>query len=342
MKAVVDEGPEIMTYKDVPDVFPKKNEVKLKVRACGICGSDVHGYLGITGRRIPPLIMGHEFSGEVVELGEGVTDLKVGDRVAAYPLDFCGECEMCKKGDVHLCLNKRAFGVLTVDGAFADYICVPAKVCFKLKDNVSYTVGSIMEPLAVSYRAVNHLGDIEGKSVLVVGAGTIGLLALACVKLKKPAKIYVSDMNEHRLEIAKQLGADVVLNPAKVDVAEYIMKETDGKGIEGVVEAVGVTATTKQSIDVLAFGGAAVWIGISAQHIDVEMQKIVCRELKVQGTFLYGFEEFRTVVGYLNDGILNIEPIISKEITLEELPAMMETLHKNPGDLIKVTVVHKD
>ena len=249
---------------------------------------------------------------------------------------------MCKKGDVHLCLNKRAFGVLTVDGAFADYICVPAKVCFKLKDNVSYTVGSIMEPLAVSYRAVNHLGEIEGKSVLVVGAGTIGLLALACVKLKKPAKIYVSDMNEHRLEIAKQLGADVVLNPAKVDVAEYIMKETDGKGIEGVVEAVGVTATTKQSIDVLAFGGAAVWIGISAQHIDVEMQKIVCRELKVQGTFLYGFEEFRTVVGYLNDGILNIEPIISKEITLEELPAMMETLHKNPGDLIKVTVVHKD
>ena len=342
MKAVVYEGPEIMTYKDVPDVFPKKNEVKLQVRACGICGSDVHGYLGITGRRIPPLIMGHEFSGEVVELGEGVTDLKVGDRVAAYPLDFCGECEMCKKGDVHLCLNKRAFGVLTVDGAFADYICVPAKVCFKLKDNVSYTVGSIMEPLAVSYRAVNHLGDIEGKSVLVVGAGTIGLLALACVKLKKPAKIYVSDMNEHRLEIAKQLGADVVLNPAKVDVAEYIMKETDGKGIEGVVEAVGVTATTKQSIDVLAFGGAAVWIGISAQHIDVEMQKIVCRELKVQGTFLYGFEEFRTVVGYLNDGILNIEPIISKEITLEELPAMMETLHKNPGDLIKVTVVHKD
>ncbi|MBS4960895.1 MAG: galactitol-1-phosphate 5-dehydrogenase [Clostridiales bacterium] len=342
MKAVVYEGPEIMTYKDVPDVFPKKNEVKLKVRACGICGSDVHGYLGITGRRIPPLIMGHEFSGEVVELGEGVTDLKVGDRVAAYPLDFCGECEMCKKGDVHLCLNKRAFGVLTVDGAFADYICVPAKVCFKLKDNVSYTVCSIMEPLAVSYRAVNHLGDIEGKSVLVVGAGTIGLLALACVKLKKPAKIYVSDMNEHRLEIAKQLGADVVLNPAKVDVAEYIMKETDGKGIEGVVEAVGVTATTKQSIDVLAFGGAAVWIGISAQHIDVEMQKIVCRELKVQGTFLYGFEEFRTVVGYLNDGILNIEPIISKEITLEELPAMMETLHKNPGDLIKVTVVHKD
>ena len=342
MKAVVYEGPEIMTYKDVPDVFPKKNEVKLKVRACGICGSDVHGYLGITGRRIPPLIMGHEFSGEVVELGEGVTDLKVGDRFAEYPLDFCGECEMCKKGDVHLCLNKRAFGVLTVDGAFADYICVPAKVCFKLKDNVSYTVGSIMEPLAVSYRAVNHLGDIEGKSVLVVGAGTIGLLALACVKLKKPAKIYVSDMNEHRLEIAKQLGADVVLNPAKVDVAEYIMKETDGKGIEGVVEAVGVTATTKQSIDVLAFGGAAVWIGISAQHIDVEMQKIVCRELKVQGTFLYGFEEFRTVVGYLNDGILNIEPIISKEITLEELPAMMETLHKNHGDLIKVTVVHKD
>ncbi|MEL7649360.1 MAG: galactitol-1-phosphate 5-dehydrogenase [Sedimentibacter sp.] len=342
MKAVVYEGPNVLTYKDVADVSPKANEVKLKVRACGICGSDVHGYLGITGRRIPPVIMGHEFSGEIVELGEGVNNLKPGDRVAAYPLDFCGSCEMCAKGDVHLCLNKRAFGVLDVDGAFAEYICVPAKVCFKLKDSVSYKVGSIMEPLAVSYRAVSHAGNLTGKNVLVVGTGTIGLLALSCVKAQNPRRIFVSDLSDSRLEIAKKMGADTVINPSKENSLDVIMDNTNNKGVDAVIEAVGVSATVKQSIDSLAFGGTAVWIGISDKHIDLEMQKIVTRELNVKGTFLYGFEEFRTVVEMLNEGKLNIDPILSKEITLEELPETMAQMAAGAGDIIKVTVVNND
>jgi len=339
MKAVVYEGPNVLTYKDVPEVSPKANEVKLKVKACGICGSDVHGYLGITGRRIAPVIMGHEFSGEVVELGEGVRSLDVGDRVAAYPLDFCGECEMCKKGDVHLCFNKRAFGVLDVDGAFAKYICVPAKVCFKLKDNVTFKAGSIMEPLAVSYRAVSHAGKLEGKNVLVVGTGTIGLLAMACVKMQNPKKIFVSDLSDNRLEIAKQMGADIVVNPLKDNLQDVIRSNTNNKGVDAVIEAVGISATVKQGIDVLAFGGIAVWIGISSKNIDLEMQEIVTRELTVKGSFLYGLEEFKTVVGYLNDRRLNIDPILSLEIDLEKLPETMEQMAKNPGDLIKVTVV---
>ena len=340
MRAMVYEGPEILTIKEVPDVTPKAGEVKLKIRACGICGSDVHGYLGITGRRIPPLIMGHEFSGEVVELGEGVTDVNIGDRVAAYPLDFCGHCEKCLAGDVHLCLNKRAFGVLTVDGAFTEYICVPAKCCFQLKENVSYTVGSIMEPLAVSYRAVRHAGDLKDKTVMVVGAGTIGLLALACIVMQKPKKVFVSDLSDTRLEIAKKMGADVVINSGKEDPVKVIMDHTDGRGINAVIEAVDITPTVKQGIDALDFGGVAVWIGISAQHIDLEMQKIVTRELTVKGTFLYGFEEFRTVVGFLNDGHIDVTPVISKEVTLDELPAAFEKLHKDPGDWIKVTYIN--
>ena len=341
MKAVVYEGPKILTYKDVADVYPKANEVKLKVRACGICGSDIHGYLGITGRRIPPVIMGHEFSGEVVQLGEGVDNLALGDRVAVYPIDFCGECEMCKKGDNHLCLNKRAFGVLDIDGAFAEYICVPAKVCFKLKDNISYEVGSIMEPLAVAYRAIAHLGDLNGKNVLVVGTGTIGLLALTCVKMQNPNKIFVSDLSDTRLEIAKQMGADVVINPSKNNLQEIIMSETNNKGVDAVAEAVGVADTVKQGIDVLSFGGSAVWIGINSKIIDVEMQKIVTKELTVKGSFLYGFGEFKKVVDILNKGKINITPLLSREISLEELPKTMKQMSDDPGDLIKVTVVNK-
>lgn len=340
MKAVVYEGPKVLTYKDVENVVPKSNEVKIMVKACGICGSDIHGYLGITGRRIPPVIMGHEFSGEVVELGDCVNDLSVGSRVAVYPIDFCGECETCIKGDVHLCLNKRAFGVLDIDGAFAEYICVPSKVCFKLKDNISYEVGSIMEPLAVSYRAIQHLGNLKGKNVLIVGAGTIGLLALACVKMQNPNKILVSDLSDSRLEIAKQMGADILINPSKDNFQEVIMTETNNKGVDAVAEAVGVSATVKQGIDALAFGGSAVWIGISSKSIDIEMQKIVTRELTVKGSFLYGFEEFKTVVDILNDGKIDITPLLSSEISLKKLPETMKLMSENPGDLVKVTVVN--
>ena len=195
MKGIVYEGPDTLTYRDVPDVTPRRGEVKIRVRACGICGSDVHGYMGITGRRTAPMIMGHEFAGEIAGLGQDVEGWKPGDRVSVYPVDFCGNCEMCKKGQVHLCLNKRAFGVLDVDGAFAEYICVPAKCCFSLSDKVSFSMGSLFEPLAVAYRSVEHAGELEGKTVLIVGAGTIGLLALACVKMKKAGKILISDLS---------------------------------------------------------------------------------------------------------------------------------------------------
>jgi len=170
MKALVYHGPEKLCWEEIADVSPKLGDVLIKVKAVGICGSDVHGYLGITGRRIPPMVMGHEFSGIVASVGEGVTAVKTGDRVAPYPVVFCGECEFCKQGNVHICLNKMAFGVLECNGAMAEYISVPAKLVFKLADEVSYAVGSMMEPMAVAYRGVNNAGDLSGKNVLIVAA----------------------------------------------------------------------------------------------------------------------------------------------------------------------------
>lgn len=341
MKAVVYEGPGILQLQEVADVSPQPKEVKIKIRACGICGSDVHGYLGLTGRRIEPMIMGHEFAGEVVQLGTDVEHLKEGDRVAVYPVDFCGECEMCQKGDVHLCLNKRAFGVLDVDGAFAEYICVPEKSCFKVSEEVPYEIGSLMEPLAVSYRGVGHAGDIEGKSVLLVGTGTIGLLALACVKMKNPGQIIVSDLSDHRLEIAKQMGADFVINPSKEDFKEAIQHYTQGHGVDVAIEAVGLETTVQQAMSALGFGKTAIWIGNNKPVIQINMQEVVTRELRVHGSFLYGYQEFETVVDLLNGNQLNVKPLISKTIALEEIPAYCEKLAKNPGDFIKVVYVNQ-
>jgi threonine dehydrogenase-like Zn-dependent dehydrogenase len=166
MKGLVYHGNELLKWEDVPDVEPKSNEVKICVKAAGICGSDVHGYQGITGRRIPPMIMGHEFSGVVTQIGAGVKNVLIGDRVAPYPVDYCGNCPFCEEGNMQFCPNRRQFGVLTVDGAFAEYICVPERVCYKLADNISFTVGSTVEPLAVACRGLKQAGSLEGKTEL--------------------------------------------------------------------------------------------------------------------------------------------------------------------------------
>ncbi|MDF2844868.1 MAG: Alcohol dehydrogenase zinc-binding domain protein [Herbinix sp.] len=341
MKAIVYEQPNVLNYRDVTDITPKENEVKIRVKACGICGSDVHGYLGITGRRIPPMIMGHEFAGEITELGSKIEKYKKGDRVAVYPVDFCGHCEMCRKGDVHLCLNKRAFGVLTIDGALAEYICIPEKCCFPIREDVSYAIGSLVEPLAVAYRGVAHAGDLTGKTVLLIGTGTIGLLALACVKLKNAGKIIVSDISDNRLQVAREMGADALINPSKEDFKARIMEETKGVGVDVAIEAVGAAPTVQQAMSALTFAGKAIWIGNNKPMIEINMQEIVTKELSVHGSFLYGYKEFETVVELLNENKINVAPLISAEIHLQEAPEYFEKLAHTPGNLIKVIVVDK-
>lgn len=336
MKALVYYGPEDMRWQEVADVKPSKGEVLVKVKAVGICGSDVHGYLGITGRRTPPMIMGHEFSGVVEAVGEAVENVRTGDKVAPYPVVFCGQCAYCLSGAVHICLHKRAFGVLDCDGAMAEHIAVPAKLLFKLADAVSFPVGSMIEPMAVSYRGVNSSGDISGKNILIVGAGTIGLLALAIVKMRNPAKVFVSDLSDHRLSVAKAMGADFALNPSSGDIADLIKAETNGLGVDVAFEAVGATPTVQQAMASLKIGGTAVWIGNSAKMININMQEIVTRELKVVGTFLYTLEEFKSVVDLLNQGKLNVEPMISLTEPMQNGVEYFKKLAKDPGSLIKV------
>ena len=337
MKALVFNGKEDLRLAEVAVPKPARDEALIRVRACGICGSDVHGYLGITGRRLPPMIMAHEFSGEIVEVGADVTDFRVGDRVVPYPVIFCGDCEPCRRGDVHLCQHKRALGVLACDGAMAEYIAVPTKVLFRLAEPISFDVGAMMEPLAVAYRAINHAGDLTGKSILVVGAGTIGLLALALVKMRNPAKIFVSDLSDTRLAVAKTMGADEVVNPSNCAVDAFVRSATDQVGVDVAIEAVGATPTVQQAMSCLRTGGTAVWIGNSAKMITVNMQEVVTRELQVIGSFLYAFEEFGDVVEILNRGELDVEPVISLRVPMMEKGIdLFAKLASDPGPLIKV------
>lgn len=338
MKALVYESPNKLSFTDVPDVSPELGEVKLRIKACGICGSDVAGYQGLTGRRLEPMIMGHEFCGEVTQCAEGVKNLKPGDLVAVYPVNFCGECEMCQKGDVHLCLNKRSYGVLAENGAFAEYLCVPEKCCFLVAPGVSPVTGSLMEPLAVAYRGVGHLGGLAGKNVFLAGTGTIGLLAMVCAKIKGAGTVFVSDMDDDRLKVAKSLGADVTINPSKEDPKAVVLEHTGGMGVDCSIEAVGIAPTVQQVMSTLRFGGKAVWIGNNRKMIEMNMQEVVTRELNIYGSFLYGYKEFGEVVGLLNEGKLDVRPLISKEIRLDEAVTYFEKLKNHEDNLIKVVV----
>lgn len=338
MKALVYHGPEDLRLEEIPEVVPEKNQVKIRVRACGICGSDVHGYAGLTGRRTAPMVMGHEFSGEVVSLGPEVKTLRIGDRVAPYPVEICGECIYCKSGRPHICLHKRAYGVLACNGAMAEYICVPETIAYRLGDSIDYAVGAMIEPMAVAYRGVGHGGDLTGKTVFIVGAGTIGLFVLALVKLRGAKKIMVSDLSAHRLEIAKKMGADIVFGAEVQDVPAAVREQTDGMGADVSLECVGITPTVSQAVSSLRLGGTAVWIGNSAKMIETNMQEIVTRELTVQGSFLYTLKEFEEVLRILESKKVDVRPIISQEITMEEAPEMFHTLHHTPGNLIKVVI----
>lgn len=343
MKAMVLVSKGVLNYMEVPDTSPGLGEVKLKIRATGICGSDIPGYLGISGRRIPPMIMGHEFSGEVVALGEGCSQLQVGDRVTVFPHFYCGQCEPCRSAYEHMCVHKRSYGVLETDGAFAEYLCVPEKSCFWLEKRVSYEVGSMAEPLAVGYRAVRKAGDLSGKSVFLVGTGTIGLMALACVASQKPGKVFVSDISDLRLSFAKKVYPQVItINASKEDVQAAVMEHTGQKGAQVCFEAVGNAQTTQQTIDAAGHGAKIVWIGMNRPVIDVSMMSIVTKELQIEGSFLYNLAEFRDAVQLINTGTVGLEPLVSLTAPLSQGPEIMEALAKDSGKIVKAVLVQPD
>lgn len=338
MRALRYLGPNKLEIQEVEKPTPKADEVLVKVMTCGICGSDVHGALGLTGRRIAPMTMGHEFAGEIAEVGSNVVNSKVGDRVVVQPIGFCGECVNCNQGMTNMCLNKNFFGVLTVDGAMAEYVSVPEKLVYKLPDGASYEVGALTEPYAVGYGAVSKIDSFENKNVLVIGAGTIGLGLIQLIKLQNPKQIIVSDLSDSRLALAKEFGADQTVNPKNEDYMDAIGKYTDGGMIDISVEAVGVEATANQSIKALKIGGTSLWVGMSQKEMQINMQDIVCSARAVLGSFNYTHKEFGEVLEIMGSGKIDTEKLISKVVTLDEAAEAFDELHKKPDDFIKIII----
>lgn len=321
---------------DMPEIA--ENEVLIKVKSCGICGSDVCGFLGLTGRRIAPMTMGHEFSGEIVKNGTCAHKFELGTGVIVQPIHFCGYCINCKKGLTNMCLNKKFFGVLKENGAMQEYLAVPEKLLYRLPDNCTYDMGALAEPFAVAYGSVKKAAALQNQNVLIIGAGTIGLCILQIVKLQNPKKIIVSDLSDSRLKKAKELGCDEVINPAKTDYMQAISDLTNGEMIGTSFEAVGVEATANQSIKSLMLGGESIWVGMSQKEMEINMQDIVCSARKVVGSFNYTHKEFGEVVDLMGSGKMALQLLISKTVTLEEAPEAFVDLREKPDELTKVII----
>jgi len=261
MKALLLSQYKHLEIANLPDPEPGLGEVLVRVAACGICGSDVHGYDGSSGRRIPPIVMGHEAAGTIAALGTRVSGFAKGDRVTFDSTIFCGACNHCRRGDVNLCDHRQVLGVSCAEfrraGAFAEYVAVPSRILYRLPENLSFNEAAMLEAVSVALHSVCLAHVSADSTALVLGAGMIGLLTLQALRAAGCPRIFVADLDSTRLKLAQEVGATAVLSSEK-DVLGQVMDLTCGVGVDVVIEAVGRNETVKASIESVRKGGTVV------------------------------------------------------------------------------------
>jgi L-iditol 2-dehydrogenase len=330
---------------DVPMPRPSADEVLVRVEACGICGSDVHGYDGTSGRRIPPIIMGHEAAGTVAAVGADVKDLHEGDRITFDSTIYCGHCEYCLKGEVNLCNNRQVLGVSTPDfrreGAFAEYVLVPRLVTYPLPEQIPFSRAAMIEPLAVAVHAVSLVEIRPETSALVVGAGMIGLLVMQVLKDAGCARIYVSDIDDTRLRMAQELGATATVNAKSADVTAELTKLTGGIGVDLAFEAVGSTPTVKSAVESVRKGGSVVLIGNVTPTVELPLQVVVGRQITLRGSAASA-GEYPKCIDLLARGAVQVDPLITAVAPLEQGQEWFDRLHSREPNLMKVVLTPRE
>lgn len=338
MKALTLTGPSTFDFGDVDEPVPSADEVLVRVAACGICGSDVHGMDGSTGRRIPPVIMGHEAAGTVVSAGPEAGGWREGDRVTFDSTLYCGSCGYCRDGLVNLCANRRVLGVSCAEyrrnGAFAEYVTVPGRVVCRLPDSVTFEQAVFVEPAAVALHAVARAQAGPGQSALVVGAGIIGLLTLQALKAAGCDRVFATDLSPQRLDVARELGAEAVL-PAGEDVVERIRDLTGGEGVDVAMEAVGISATLRTAVESVRKGGSVGLVGNLAPRAELPLQSVVTRELSLFGSCASA-GEYPRALEEIAAGRIRVEPLTSAIRPLSEGADWFRRLHAAKEHLIKV------
>ncbi len=340
-KAAYMHGTNNMTMKEIPMPAPKENEALVKVKVVGICGSDLHYYQhGRIGDFVVEgdLILGHECAGEVVAVGSAVKTLCVGDRVALEPGKTCGKCKYCKAGKYNLCPDVEFFATPPYHGVFANYVTHPEDMCFKLPDHVSDVEGALVEPLSVGLHASGTGGVKLGDTVVIFGAGCIGLVTLLSCKARGASKVHVVDVLENRLETARRLGATETINARECNAVDRIAELTKGQGADVVIETAGSEATVKQTADVVARGGTIVLVGMTAKdESSFNFMKLLGKEGQIKTIFRYR-NLYPVAINAIASGAIDVKSIVSHEFDFDHVKEAFDFVSNNAKDVVKAII----
>lgn len=339
MKALVLKDYSRFSIEDIPTPIPSPTDVLVRIKSTAICGSDVHGYDGTSGRRIPPIIMGHEAAGQIESIGQEVTRWQPGDRVTFDSTIFRLDDWYSRRGWYNLSDSRRVLGVscdeYKQNGTFAEYAVIPQHILYRIPDSLSYDDAALTEPLAVALHGIS-LTPIEiGDTVAVIGAGTIGLMLVGSLTQKGCSNIIVSDVSEERLEIAQKFGATHTVNPSQNSLSHICTTLTEGRGADSILEAVGLEVTIAEAITSIRRGGTITLLGNISKQVCIPLQQVVAGQICLQGSCAIR-EEFPAALRLLETGKIPTGLIISKTAYLEQAPGLFEQLHAGDPKLLKV------
>ncbi len=341
MKALVLEKYNQFSYRDVPDPDAGPEDVLIRVNACGICGSDIHGMDGTSGRRIPPIIMGHEAAGEIAQVGALVTGWQQGDRVTFDSTIYCGKCFFCRRGDINCCDNRRVVGVSCSEyrrhGAFAEYVAVPQHILYRLPDRLSFVRAALVEPLSIALHSVNITPLSLGDSAIVVGTGMVGLLVVQTLRASGCGLIIAVDVDPDRLDLALASGADQAVRADSGDVVSQILRLTGDRGADVVFDVAGLAPTVKLAVHSARKGGSITLVGNLAPTVELPLQTVVTRGLKLLGS-LASRGEYPAALDMLERGAIDVDPLISATAPLHDGATWFDRLYRREPRLLKVVL----
>jgi len=337
LKAAVVVEKETVEIQDVDKPAVHDHDVLIKVKTVGVCGSDLHLFKGTHAFRKLPAVLGHEVAGEVVEIGNKVTSVQVGDRVTVEPHVGCGACEYCDNDLINLCLYKNVPGTPEWIGTFSEYFNAPEHMVYKLADDVPYEIGTLIEPLAVGIHVINRISTTRKDSIAILGSGTIGLLTLVAAREAGFKKIICTDTQPFNLQMAKKQGAALTLNPLSDNVEEQVLSFTDGEGVDVAIVAADAPMIVDQAAAITKKRGEVGIVSMITERIPVDTYRFVFKELHLFGAMTYESVDFEKAADLINNG-LDLTDFITQRLPLRETQKALEVLSEKKEDVVKVIV----
>lgn len=336
MLAAVMTKPYTIEFQDVPRPEPKPNEVLVRVKAAGICGSDVHFYDGSNPYANYPQIFGHELSGVIEEVGSGVKGRKVGERVVIEPAVPCGKCYPCRTGKFNVCVNIDMIGSVR-RGGFANFLAVPENHVHVMPEDMTFEIGALCEPFTISAQAIERAQIMSGQTVTILGMGPIGLTILAQIKKQYDVKVFAVDLVPERLELAKKFGADIIVNPKEMDTIEAINNLTNGEGSNIVIESAGIPLTIEQTIHLVSAGGRIVIVGLTGKSVTFPGLLLTKKDIEIHGT-KHSVKKFPQVIQFLNNNKDIAESFITEVMPFESIESALKKAKDYPNEVTKIVL----